>query len=119
MTVTIPLVIVMGVLAWVLRPREKLTSSHRLAMLVIVILPVLVAVAAVVVQLLHGNTEVSDTSNILFIVGLCLAGVAVLASAGFAIRQRAGIARVTGFSACIAIIVIAVEFGLLEWLGGV
>jgi len=87
-----------------------------------VIPPVVVAIAAIVFQLLHnaaGRTWVSDISNTCFIVGLGLIGTAILASAGFAFTRKGDVAKGTGFGICIAVIVSIIEFGLLEWLGGV
>ena len=122
MTFTIPLIIVMGILAWVLRPRERLTNSRRLTILAAVIPPGVVAIAAIVSQLLHnatGEISVSDISNTLFIIGLGLIGVAILALAGFAVKRKGGITKGIGFSICIDGIAYAIAFGLLEWLGGV
>jgi len=118
----IPLIIVAGVLAWVLRPRKSPTTSRRVAILATAIPPVVAATAAVVIQLVHnaaGKTWVSDISNTCFIVGLGLIGAAILASAGFAIARKGEVAKGIGFGICIAVIVSIVEFGVLEWLGGV
>jgi hypothetical protein len=122
MIVIIPLVIVIGFLAWVLRPGNKPTISRKLAILVTMILALVVAIASVVIQLLHnaaGTVGVSDISNILFIVGLGLVGVYILASIGFIVARKGDIAKGIGFGICIAIVVSIVELGLLEWLGGV
>jgi len=122
MTFAIPLIIVMGILAWVLRPRERLTNPRRLAILATVIPTGAVAIAAVIFQLLHnasGNAWVSDISNTLFIVGLGLIGAAILALAGFALAHKGEVAKGIGFGLCIAIILSAAEFALLEWLAGV
>ena len=118
----IPLIIAVGVLAWVLRPRKGMTTPRRTAILAIAIPPFVVAIAAVVFQLLHnaaGKTWVSDISNTCFIVGLGIIGAAILASAGFAITRKGEVAKGIGFGICIAVIISIIEFGLLEWLGGV
>jgi hypothetical protein len=122
MIVIIPLVIAVGVLAWVLRPGKRPTNSRRIAILVTAIPPLVVALAAVVFQLLHnaaGKTWVSDISNTCFIVGLGLVGVAILASAGFAIARKGEIAKGIGFGVCIAVVISIIDLALLEGLGGV
>ncbi len=122
MLLTIPLIIVAGILVWVLRPREKLTNSRRLAILATLIPTGVVAVAAVIFQLLYnatGEVGISDIPNILFIIGLCLIGVAILALAGFALKRNGEVVKGIGLSICIAVIVCILAFGLLEWLAGV
>jgi len=122
MTLILPLVIVVGILAWVLRPRKSPTTARIAAILVTAIPQFVVAIAAIVFQLMHnaaGKTWVSDISNTCFLVGLALTGVAILASAGFAFARKGEIAKGVGFGICIAVIVAIIEFGLLEWLGGV
>jgi hypothetical protein len=122
MIVIIPLIIAVGVLAWVLRPGKRPTNPRRIAILVTAIPPLIVAIAAVVFQLLHnaaGKTWVSDISNTCFIVGLGLAGAAILASAGFAIARKGEIAKGIGFGVCIAVVISIIDLALLEGLGGV
>jgi hypothetical protein len=122
MIVIIPLIIVIGFLAWVLRPGKKPTISRRIAILVTAIPALAAAVAAVTFQLLHnasGTVEVSDISNTLFIVGLGLVGAFILALIGFIVVRKGDIAKGTGFGICIAVVVSIIELGLLEWLGGV
>ena len=119
MIVIIPLVIAVGVLAWVLRPGKRPTNSRRIAILVTAIPPLVVAIAAVVFQLLHnaaGKTWVSDISITCFIVGLALIGAAILASAGFAIARKGEIAKSIGFGICIAVVVSIMEVILLDRL---
>ena len=122
MTFTIPLIIVVGVLAWVLRPGKSSANLRKRSILATVIPPGLVAIAAVIFQLLHnatGNVGVSDIANTFFIVGLGLIGAAILALAGFAVKRKGEVAKGIGFSICISVIVYTAAFGLLEWLGGV
>ena len=122
MTFAIPLIIVIGVLAWVLRPGKRPTNPRRITILATVIPPVVVVVVAVIFQLLHnatGKVGVSDISNTLFIVGLGLIGAAILASVGFTFTRKGEVAKGIGFGICIAVIISIIEFGLLEWLGGV
>jgi hypothetical protein len=106
----------------VLRPGKSPTTARKAAILATAIPPVVVAIAAVIFQLLHnaaGKTWVSDISNTCFIVGLGLIVAAILASAGFAFARKGEVAKGIGFGICIAIVLSIVEFGLLEWLGGV
>jgi len=122
MLLTIPLVIVAGILIWVLWPGERPTKSRRLAILATVIPPGVVAVAAVIFQLLYnatGKVAISDISNTLFIVGLGLIGVAILVLAVFAIKRKGDVVKAIGFGICIDVIVYILVFGLLEWLAGV
>ena len=122
MTILIPTAIIAGILAWVLRPREKLTNPRRLTILATVIPPGVVAIAAVIFQLLHnatGKVGVSDVSNTLFIIGLGLVGAAILTLAGFAVKHKGEVAKAIGFGLCIAVVLSAAEFALLEGLAGV
>lgn len=118
----IPIIIVTGVLMWKLWPGKSTTTARRAAILATAIPPVVVAIAAVVFQLLHnaaGKTWVSDISSTCFNIGLGLVGAAILASAGFAIARKGEIAKGIGFGICIAVIVSIIGFGLLEGLAGV
>jgi len=122
MTFAIPLIIVIGVLAWVLRPGKRPTNPRRLTILATVIPPGVVAIAAIVFQLLHnatGKVGVSDISNTLFIVGLGIIGTAILALAGFSFAHRGEVAKGIGFGLCIAVVLSVIEFGLLEGLAEV
>ena len=118
----IPLVIVVGILAWILRPGKSPTTARTTAILATVIPQVVVVIVAVVFQLVHnaaGKTWVSDISNTCFLVGLGLIGAAILASIGFIIARKGEAAKGAGFGVCIAVFISIVLFGLLEWLGGV
>lgn len=120
--IIIPPIIIVGILGWVLRPRKSMIKSSKIAILTIAIPHFVVAVVAVVFQLLHSTasrTGVSDISNICFEVGLGLVGVAILSTVVFAIKHKGEIAKGIGFGICIAVIVSIVELYLLEWLGGV
>ena len=122
MTFAIPLIIVIGVLAWVLWPGKRSTNPRKLTILATVILPVVVAIAAVIFQLLHnatGNVGVADISNICFIVGLGLIGAAILALLGFTIAHKGEVAKGVGFGLCIAVALSVAEFAMLEGLAGV
>ena len=122
MQVILPLVIFLGILAWLLRPGKSPTKVRIIAILATVIPQFVILMAAVVFQLLHnaaGRTWVSDISNTIFLVGLGLIGVMTLVSIGFAIARKSEVAKGVGFGICIAVVVSIIDFGLLEWLGGV
>jgi hypothetical protein len=122
MTFAIILIIVIGVLAWVLRPGMRPTNPRIITILATVIPLVGVVLAAVIFQLLHnsaGKTGVSDISNIIFIGGLGLIGAAILALAGLAIAHKGEAAKGMGFGLCIAVALSAANFALLEGLATV
>jgi hypothetical protein len=122
MIIIVPLIIVIGFLAWVLRPGKTPTSSRKIAILATAIPVLVVAIAAVVIQLLHnatGTVEVSGISDTLSIVGLGLVGAYILALIELIIRRKGDIAKGVGFGICIAVVVFIIELGLLGWLGGV
>jgi len=118
----LPLVIIVLVLAWLLRPGKSPTKPRKVGILVSVLPPFTVAIAAIVFQVMHnaaGKTWVSDISNTCFLVGLGLTGLAILASLSFTIMRKVELAKGIGFGACINIIISIILFGFLEWLGGV
>ena len=122
MTITIPSVIVMAILAWLLRPGKNTTKPRKVAILSTSIPILVVAMVAVIFQLLHnmaGMTWVSDISNTCFVVGIGLTGAAILAMVGFVIARKWEIAKGMGFGICVGIIISIIEFGILEWLAGV
>jgi len=122
MIVIIPIFIVVCIVAWLLRPRKNISKSRKYAILSVIIPSLVLAVTAVVFQLLQnatGNVEVSDISNTLFIAGTFVIGAAILALAGFAVARKGEIAKGIGFGICIAVLVSIIEFGLLEGLAGV
>ena len=122
MTIIVPLIIVVGIIAWLLRPGKTPTKNHMISILATVIPPLLVGIAAVIFQLSHnaaGTVEVSGISNTLFLVGLGLIGVYILALIGFALAHKGDIAKGIGFGICITVVLSVLELGLLEWLGGV
>ena len=122
MSFAIPLVIVDGILAWVLRPGTKPANPRKLAILATVIPSVMVAIVSVVYQLLHnfiGKVGVSDIANTVFIVGLGLIGAAILALAGFTLMRRWEVSKGIGFGCCIVVFLSVIEFAMLEWLAGV
>jgi hypothetical protein len=122
MIIILPLIVLIGILAWILRPYKGMNNSSKAAMFTAIVLSVVVAITAIALQLLHNSTgkvEVSEISNILFIIGFGLIVVYILTSIGFVIAHRGDIARGIGFGACIAVIISIIELGFLEWLGGV
>jgi hypothetical protein len=119
MIIIIPLVILVGIIAWMLRPGMRPAGPRLAAILFTALPPLVLAVVAVVAQLLHSSADVADISNTCFIVGLALIAAAILASIGFALTRKSEIARGIGFGVCIAVVVSVIELALLEWLGGV
>lgn len=122
MIIIVPLIIVIGIIAWVLRPGKTPSNPRKIAILATIVPPFVVGTASIIFQLLHnvgGTVEVSDVSNTLFLVGLGLIGVYILTLIGFALARKGDIARGIGFGICIAVVISVVELGLLEWLGGV
>lgn len=122
MIIIIPLCIIIGLLAWRLRPRPPLTRSSRIALLATLLPALLLAVAAVGLQLLHNATgviSVAAGANALFVAGLIFIGLGLLVLIGFALFRKKDIVKSIGFGLCLAFFIIVVELGLLEWLGGV
>ena len=122
MIIIIPLVLIVILIGWLLRPRKN-APRPRITALLAVILPVLlVAAAAVVFQLIHnaaGNTGVPVISNTLTIINAGLIAAAILAAAGTWIARKSDIAKGLGFGVCVSVILFVLQWGLLEWLGGV
>ncbi|MBN1690376.1 MAG: hypothetical protein JW901_05090 [Dehalococcoidia bacterium] len=122
MIITIPLVIVSAILAWLLRPAKNMAIPRKVAILSTVIPILVIAIVAVIFQILHnmaGMTWVSSISNTCFIIAIGLIGAAILAVVGFVITRKWEIAKGIGFGICIGIIISIIEFGVLEWLAGV
>jgi hypothetical protein len=122
MIIIVPLVIVIGVLAWVLRPGKSPGKPRKVAILATAVPPLAVAIVAVIFQILHnaaGMTWVSDISNTCFIISIALVGATVLAEVGFVIARKWEIAKGIGFGICISVIVCIIELAVLEWLAGV
>ena len=122
MQVILPLVILLAILAWLLRPGKNPTKVRTITILTTVIPQFVILIAAVVFQLLHnaaGMTWVSEISKTIFLLGLGLIGVAILISIGLTIIRKGEVAKGVGFGICITIVVSIIDFGLLEWLGGV
>lgn len=122
MVIIIPLIVATCVLAWVLRPGKSPTRPHRVAILATAIPPLIVAIAAVIFQVLHnaaGKTWISDISNICFIVTIGLVGAAIFATVGFVIARKREIAKGIGFGICIGVFISVIELAVLEGLGGV
>jgi hypothetical protein len=118
----IPLTITVIVVALLLRPRKNTSKPSKIAILATTVPLLILGVAAVIFQLLHnaaGTVEVSDISNICFIVGLGWMGAAILVSIGFALTRKGEVAKGIGFGVCIAFIISIFELMLLEWSAGV
>jgi len=122
MIVTIPLIIVVGVIAWMIRPNAKPTGPVRLAILATIIPPCLALLLAIASQLLGNVAEIAGVSilaNTFFIIALGLVGIALIVLIIFAVKRKGEMVRAIGFGICIAFILCILAFGLLEWLAGV
>jgi hypothetical protein len=122
MTIIIPLAVFAGIIVWVFRPKAGTIKPRWVAILVTTIPLVIVAVAALIFQLVQnstGGTGVSDISNTLFVIGLCLTGAAILALLGFAIARQVEITKGLSFGITIMVILSIVAFVSLEALSGV
>jgi hypothetical protein len=122
MIIIVPLVILAGFLAWVLRPGRAPSRPRKAAILATIIPPLVASIVAIIFQVLHnaaGLTWVSEISNICFIVSISLVGASILAAVGFVIARKWEIAKGIGFGICISIIICVIELAVLEWLAGV
>ncbi len=122
MIIIVPLVVVIGVLSWLFRPGKKPAFGTKLAIALTAIPALAVGLAAVIFQLAHnasGTIEVSGISNSLFVAGLGLIVVFIVAAIGFALTRKYAVAKSIAFGACAAVMISVVVLGLLEWLAGV
>ncbi len=122
MTVIIPVAIIACILAWLFRPRMGTFKARRVAIFATAIPLVILAIAALAFQLLQnatGNMEVSDISNICFIVGIGMIGATLLALLYFAVARKVETVKGLGFGLTIMVILSIVEFVFLEALAGV
>lgn len=122
MIIIIPLCIVIGFLAWRLRPRRLETRASRIALMVTVSPPMVMAIMAVVFQLIHnaaGVISVAEAANTIFVAGLIFIGLGIIVLIAFALLRKKEIAKSIGFGLSISVFIIVIELGLLEWLGGV
>jgi membrane protein CcdC involved in cytochrome C biogenesis len=122
MSVILPLVIVVGILAWVVRPGMRPSNTRRAAVLAAVVPSFIVAIAAVAFQLGYfkaSKIEVAEAANICFVIGIGLIGAGILSAAGFAIAHKGEIAKGLAFGTCMAVFISVIELVILERLGGV
>ncbi len=122
MLVIAVVILAVGILAWILRPRREASRSRKYASLFVAGPLFLLAVLAIVFQLAHnsaGNISVADSSNWLFVAGILSVAGALIASAVLALARLTEVSKGMAFGACISVAVSVVELGLLEWLGGV
>jgi hypothetical protein len=122
MTVLIPLTIIAVILVWLLRPKHGTFKTRRVAILTTTVPLAFIAIAALVFQLVQNSTGSGDESvisNILFIIGSCLIGVAIVALLGFVFARKLEIAKGIGFGLAIIVILYIVEFVSLEVSAGV
>lgn len=117
----IPIVIAVGILAWILKPRKDLSKAGKNAILLITISSLILAVVSVIVQLVQNSTGVPDLSNIsntLFIIGIVIIFLVIILTVFFAVRHQSEIVRALSFGACIGVIICVVELFILGWLAG-
>lgn len=122
MLAIIPLLAVILILAWMLRPLRGSSKSQKTAIFLVSVISLTLGMAAIIFQLMQNTTgtiEVSNVSNNFFVAGLAVIGAALLALLGFALVRRGDIIKGLGFGICLAIVISVVEFGMLEWLAGV
>lgn len=121
MIIIIPLSILMGFLTYKLRPRSTDMRYARFTGLGAFIISAVIAVASVVIQIIHntaGEISVSAISNNLFIGGFFfwLIGLAIAFILAFSQKE---LARNIGFGMCLTFFILVIELALLEGLGGV
>jgi uncharacterized BrkB/YihY/UPF0761 family membrane protein len=115
----IPIVIVAGILAWILRPGKNLSKTGKNAILLVAIPSLILAGVSIVVQLFQnstGNTDLSDFSNVMFMVGLAVIFIAIILLAFLAYRRRPEIVRALSFGICISVVICVSELFVLGWL---
>ncbi len=122
MIIIITLAIIVVILAWFLRPKDGTIKTRRVAILATTIPLAIIAIAALLFQLMQnsaGGMDESEIANTLFIIGSCLIGVAIVSLLGFVFARKVEIAKGIGFGLTIVVILYIVEFVSLEALTGV
>lgn len=122
MLVILVVILAVGVLGWILRPRREASKPRKYASLFVAGPLFLLALLAIVLQLAHnagGDISVADSSNWLFVAGILSVAAALITGAGLALARLTEVSKGVAFGACISVAVSVVELGLLEWLGGV
>jgi len=122
MIIIVPLVIIIAVIAWILRPRKSMTMSRKFSILAVIIPSSIVGATALVFQLVYNareNEGVADIANSLFIAGFGIICAAVLASIILAIMRKYEAAKGIGFGICIDVFISVIVLALLEGLAGV
>ena len=122
MIIVIFLTITMVILAWGLRPKKETIKNRKVAILATTIPLAFIAIASLIFQLIQnsiGGADESEIANTLFIIGLCLMGVAIITLLGFAFAHKVEIVKGIGFGLTIIVILFIIEFVTLEILTGV
>ncbi|MDK2904847.1 MAG: hypothetical protein PWR12_923 [Eubacteriaceae bacterium] len=122
MIIIIPLSILMGFLTYKLRPRSTDMRYARFTGLGAFIISAVIAVASVVIQIIHntaGEISVSGISNNLFIGGFFFWLIGLAIAFILAFSQKKELARNIGFGMCLTFFILVIELALLEGLGGV
>jgi hypothetical protein len=122
MTIIIPIILLVVLVVVLLQPWKGMTKKRVYATLAAGIPPIVIAIAAVIFQVVDytaGRIEVSDISNILFVITTGWIAAAIIFSFIFAFLRRTELLKGTVFGTGIAILIVIVTLGLLEWMGGV
>ena len=122
MYIYILIVLIIGVLAWVFRPKWNMSKYSKYAMLSVISLSLVFLIAAVISQLIHnasGVVEISPIADAFSIANLVLAGATLLVVIGLVVKYKGETAKALGYGIFIAVALSVLEFGLLEWLAGV
>jgi hypothetical protein len=122
MIIIVPIVIIAGILVWTLRPKKETIRTRRVPILATAIPSVILAIATLISQLLHnsaGGDEVSNVSDILFIVSIGLIGLGILVLLGFFAIRKMEIVKGIGFGLSVVVIIAIIELVLLESFAGV
>jgi len=105
MSIIIPLCILIGLLAWILRPHKHEARSSRIALIATILPSAVMAIASVAFQLLHNASRVisvAEASNSIFVAGLIFIVVGILVSICFVIFRKKDISKSIVFGLCIS-----------------
>ncbi|MEN8613885.1 hypothetical protein ABFB09_01185 [Dehalogenimonas sp. THU2] len=122
MLIVVPLAIAVFFLAWKLRPPAGAPRERSIATLAILIPNLIIAIAAIIAQLVHNASigeGVSDTANNLIILEFWLCVAALIALIVVMLQRKGEIVKGLGLGFCIAFLTLIVNFGVLEGLAGV
>lgn len=122
MYIYIFIVVIIGFLAWLYRPKGKISNPGKYAMLSVISLSVIFLIGAVISQVLHnasGVTEISPVADAFSFANLALIGIALIVVIVLVVKRKVEMAKAIGYGLFIALAIAILEFGLLTWLSGV